>query len=113
MHGSDSSSPPDAAGALAATVALAAVRDDLARIEALEREVRLHTAQLRTLLPAEHARPVWDARDAEQRLALAERVLAEQHLVQALARLLPEQAARIRAEARRVLGDDHPAGIPA
>ena len=64
---------------------------------------------LRTVVSPDVFELAWTLRDAEQRLALAERMLAERRLVEALARRLPAQAALIRAEARALLGADHPA----
>ena len=62
---------------LEATADLAAVRDDLAEVEALEDELRHRLAHLRALLPREQFRLVWVLLDAQERLGLAERFLAE------------------------------------
>jgi hypothetical protein len=91
---------------LGRTVPLAAVRGELAVVEALERELTARGAELRALLSPEQARQVWALWDAEQRLALAEHDLLARRLVDALVRDLPEHAATIRARAARLLDED-------
>ena len=95
----------EAAGRLGPTAPLGEVRADLGDLEAVEDEARLRAAELRAILPAAHHRRIWALQDAEQRLGLAERLLAERHLVEALARRVPEHAAAIRAIARQCLED--------
>ena len=56
---------------------LAVVRTELAEVEALEDEVRQRAARLRAVLPPEQFRLVWALLDAQERLGLAERLLAE------------------------------------
>ncbi len=56
---------------------LAAARDDLAEVEALVDEVRHRGAHLRAVLPPAQFRLVWALLDAQERLGLAERLLAE------------------------------------
>ena len=91
---------------------LAEVRADLDSLEAIEDEIRQRVAELRAILPPDQHRQLWALQDAEQRLGLAERLLAERHLVEALARRVPEQAPAIRAIARQCL-EDVVAGEPA
>ncbi len=62
---------------LRASAGLAAVREELAEVEALEDEVRHRGAHLRTVLPPAQFRLVWALLDAQERLGLAERLLAE------------------------------------
>ncbi|MCC6174728.1 MAG: hypothetical protein IT305_05435 [Chloroflexi bacterium] len=90
----------DAHPPLTATVLLSAVRFDLSQIEAIEDEVRLRQMRLRRELSAAQFRPVWALCDAEQRLALAERLLAERYFIERLIQQLPEHADAIRAVAR-------------
>ena len=97
---------------LGPTTPLGAVRADLGHLEAVEDEIRQRATELRTLLMPGHHRLLWALQDAEQRLGLAERLLAERHLVEALARRLPEHAAAIRAIARQCL-EEVAAGGPA
>ena len=95
---------PGEPGELAASVPLAEVRAALTELEALEDEVRHRMAHLHRILPPEQARLAWAVRDAEERLGLAARLLAEGRLVERLARRLPEHAATIRAEAHLLSG---------
>lgn len=60
-----------------ATVPLAAVREDLAVIEALDREIADLTAVLRSRLSPEQFRLVWALRDAVERVGIAESLLRE------------------------------------
>ena len=62
---------------LAPTLDLAAVRDDLAQVEALEEEVLGRRAHLRAILPPPLFRLVWALLDAQERLGLADQILAE------------------------------------
>ena len=62
---------------LGATADLAAVRAELAAVEALEDEVCRRAAHLRVVLPPGQFRLVWALLDAQERLGLAERLLAE------------------------------------
>ena len=98
-------SAPDDAGAPGATAPLAEVRDDLAVLEALEREVADRAAHLRAVLPPALFRLAWALRDAEERHGLAERLLTQRRLVDDLLRALPAHAGTIRATARRHLGE--------
>jgi CheY-like chemotaxis protein len=101
---SDSGCPACAGGSgLGGTVPLAAVRADLERAEALERTIADLLATLRATLSPEQFASVWELRDAEESLGLAEDVLQQRRLVELLARHLPEQAAAIRAAARHLL----------
>ncbi len=93
----------DVSAAFGHTVPLAAVRDDLEAVEALEREVAARSAKVRMLLSPEQVRSVWALRDAEQRLALAEQDLREHSLVDGLARHLPEHAPTVHALAAQFL----------
>ena len=102
-----------AAGRLGPTAPLAEVRADLGDLETIEDEVRQRAAALRALLPLDHFRLVWALQDAEQRLGLAERLLAEYNLVEELVRRLPDHAAAIRAAARHHRGEEIAAGEPA
>ncbi len=60
-----------------ASASLAAVREELAAVEALEDEVRQRTAHLQAVLPPAQFRLVRALLDAQERLGLAERLLAE------------------------------------
>ena len=62
---------------LEASADLAAVREELAQVEALEDEVRHRVAHLRAVLPPAQFELVWALLDAQERLGLAERLLAE------------------------------------
>ena len=93
---------PSGAGA---ALPLADVAPELARLEALEREVADLVAILRAMLPPDHFRLVWALRDAEERRGLVERQLAERQLVDGLARHLPAHAPAIRAAADHLLGE--------
>ncbi len=95
---------PGEPGELAASVPLAEVRAALTELETLEDEVRHPMAHLDCILPPEQARLAWAVRDAEERLGLGQRLLAEDWLVERLARRLPEHAATIRSEAHRLSG---------
>jgi hypothetical protein len=53
------------------------VRAELAEVEALEDELRHRVAHLRAVLPPEQFRLVWALLDAQERLGLVERLLAE------------------------------------
>jgi len=79
------------------------MRAVLAALEALEEEVQHREAHLRALLPPEQFRLAWALRDAEERLGLAERLLAERWLLKRLIRRLPAHEAPIRAAVRRLL----------
>jgi hypothetical protein len=103
LHDDSTAEPP---AALGRTVPLAAVRRELEKVEALERELAARGAELRALLSPEQVRLVWALRDAEQRLALAEQDLRAQRLVDALAHHLPDHATTIRARAARLLSED-------
>ncbi len=92
---------------------LAEVRADLNTLEAIEDEIRQRVADLRAMLGADQYRLVWALQDAEQRLGLAERMLAERRFVEGLARCLPEHAATIHTAARHLLGEEVAAGKPA
>ena len=61
---------------LEATADLAAMREDLAEVEALEDELRHRVAHLRAVLPPAQFRLVWALLDAQERLGLAEQLLA-------------------------------------
>jgi hypothetical protein len=87
------------------TIPLTAVAADLRQRDVLEREVTERTAAVRALLPPEHRRLVWALQDAEERLALAERLLTQDALVDTLIRHMPEHAMVIRHVARQVLGN--------
>jgi hypothetical protein len=88
---------------LGAAVDLAAVRAELAMVEALGDEVRHRMRRLGTLLPRGQVRLVWELLDAEQRHGQAERLLAIRSLAAELARALPEHAATIRTAVGRLL----------
>ncbi len=62
---------------LEAMADLAVVRADLAAIEAIEDELRHRLAHLRAMLPLGQFRLVWALLDAQERLGLAERLLAD------------------------------------
>ena len=101
--------PADRLGAM---VPLVKVRADLETLEAIEDEIEQRVAELRAILPPGDFRRTWALRDAEQRLGLAERLLAERRLVEALARCIPEHAAAIRAVAGQRAGDEVSAAGP-
>jgi hypothetical protein len=61
---------------------------------------------LRAVLPPDRFRLVWELRDTEEALALAERRLRERQLVEALAWHLPDSAPAIRAAARHLAEHD-------
>ena len=61
---------------LLASASLAAVRAELAEVEALVDEVRQRVAHLRAVLPPAQFRLVWALLDAQERLGLAEQLLA-------------------------------------
>ncbi len=84
-------------------IPLSEVRAELQELEAYEDEVRHRLAQLRAVLPPEHFRLAWALRDAEEKLGVAGRRLAERRLVEELAQCLPEHGPAIRAAARRLL----------
>ena len=67
---------------LRASASLAVVRAELAEVEALEDEVRQPTAHLRAVLPPAQFRLVWALLDAQERLGLAEQLLAEHRSVE-------------------------------
>ena len=75
--GSESGARADDGCGLEATADLAAVREDLAEVEALGDELRHRVAHLRAVLPPEQFRLVWALLDAQERLGFAERLLAE------------------------------------
>ena len=87
---------------------LAAVRAELAAVEALEDEIRCRAAHLRASLSAEQFRLAWALLDAEQRRGQAERLLAIRLLTDALVRELPGHAATVRAAMTRLMraGDE-------
>jgi hypothetical protein len=87
------------------TAPLAAVATDVSQLDALEREVADLVAALQTTLPPAQFKLVWALRDAEERHGLAERRLAERHLVDGLARHLPAHAAAIHAAATHLLDE--------
>ena len=93
------------AAALGAAADLAAVRAELAEVEALEDQVARRTAALGALLPRGQFRLVWELLDAEQRHGQAERLLAIRGLADELARALPAHAATIEAAVGRLLGE--------
>ena len=97
--------PARSAAALGAMTALAAVRTELADVEALEDEAQHRMAYLGGLLPPGQFRLVWELLDAEQRHGQAERLLAIRGLADGLSRELPEHAAVIRAAVGRLLGE--------
>ena len=66
---------------LGGTADLAAVRAELAEVEALVDEVRQRTAHLRAVLPPGQFQLVWALLDAHERLGLAEQLLAEHQAV--------------------------------
>ena len=84
---------------------LAAVRAELAAVEALEDEIRYRAAHLRASLSAEQFRLAWALLDAEQRRCQTERLLAIRLLTDALVRELPAHAATIRAAVGRLVGE--------
>ncbi len=96
-------STAEPAAELDTTARLTSVRAELETIEGLRREVAAREAELCALLAPDHFQLVWAFRDAEERLGLAERLMATRWLVERLARCLPDHAATIRAEAQRVL----------
>lgn len=59
---------------------LASVRADLGELETLERKIRTLEAVLQDLLPPEQFRLVWELRDAEETLRLAEAAMHERQL---------------------------------
>ena len=85
--------------------AQAAVRADLAEVEALEDQIAHRMAYLGGLLPRGQFRLVWELLDAEQRRGQAERLLAIRGLADLLAGELPDHAAAIRAAAGQLLGE--------
>ena len=97
--------PARSVAALGAAADLAAVRAELAEVEALENEVRHRRAQLGALLPCGQFRLVWELLDVEQRHGQAERLLATRWLADELARELPAHAATVRAAVGRLLGE--------
>ena len=74
---SDSRASAEARLPLASALDLAAIRDDLARVEALEDEVLRRRAHLRAILPPPLFRLVWALLDAQELLGLAEQMLVE------------------------------------
>ena len=88
----DSRASAGARPPLAPTLDLAAVRDDLAQVEALEDEVLRRRAHLRAILPPPLFRLVWALLDAQEHLGLAEQMLLE-------------RAAAIRAHERSTPAD--------
>jgi hypothetical protein len=98
------------AGGVGATIPLAEVRDELALVEDLEREVAARRSRLRAMLPPELFRLVWELGDAEERLGLAERRLAERRVAHLLALHLPSELSAIGAMLDRHLGADPTGG---
>ncbi len=74
---SDSKASAEARPPLAPALDLAAVRDDLAQVEALEDEVLRRRAHLRAILPPPLFRLVWALLDAQEQLGLADQILVE------------------------------------
>jgi len=88
------------------------VQAELGPIESLAHEIRDLTTALQASLPPEQFRLVWKLRDAVERLALAEEVLHEQHLLDSLIRHLPDCAATIRATRQHIRRADVAADEP-
>jgi hypothetical protein len=87
-------------------VPLSVVQEELEPIETLTREIGDLTGILRAVLAPDQFKLVWSLRDAVERLALAEELLGERQMLDALARHLPASAYAIRAVTGHLLTRD-------
>ena len=78
------------------------VQKELEPIETLSREIGDLTGLLKVVLTADQFKLVWSLRDAVERLALAEELLREREMLDALAQHLPASADAIRAVRRHL-----------
>jgi hypothetical protein len=92
-------------GVIKDTLPLADARNDLELVESCQRKVRDITAALRFTLSPEDFRLVWELRDAEETLGLAETGIRQRQLVDALAHHLPSAELAIRAAASHVIDE--------
>jgi len=88
------------------TAAWEAGQAELGPIEELAYQIQALTATLRAALPPDQFTLVWKLRDTVERLALAEEVLHERHLLDSLIRHLPRCAAAIHTTRQHLRGAD-------
>ena len=88
--------------ALRGLVPLRVVQEELEPIETLGREIGDLTGLLKAVLAPDQFKLVWSLRDAVERLALAEELLRERQMLDALAQHLPASADAIGAVGRHL-----------
>ena len=91
---------------------LGAAPAELREIEALERQISDLVSVLRARLEPAQFQLVWALQDAVERLGLADALLREQQLVDALARHWPDHEPAARATIQHVLVDSIGADEP-
>ncbi len=96
----------DAEYGIGGSVPHAQVRAEVGDVEALERRIGDLVGALRSALPPEYFRLVWELKDAEEKVGIAERAVRDRCLVEALVRHVPERGSSIRSAADHLIGDE-------